>query len=126
MNQGIQKSVNAEIRGIRTAATRVASRASIRIGAMLALLLCRSTAFAAGANMPWEAPLQSILDSVQGPVAKIVAVIVIIITGLTLAFGDTSGGFRRLIQIVFGLSIAFAASSFFLTFFSFSGGALVG
>ena len=45
--------------------------------------------------------------------------------GLALAFGDTSGGFRRLIQIVFGLSIAFAASSFFLSFFSFSGGALV-
>jgi hypothetical protein len=58
-------------------------------------------------------------------VAKIVAVIVIITTGLTLAFGDTSGGFRRLIQIVFGLSIAFAASSFFLQFFSFGGWALV-
>jgi type IV secretory pathway VirB2 component (pilin) len=81
---------------------------------------------AAGSNMPWEAPLQSILDSIQGPVAKIIAVIIIIVTGLTLAFGDTSGGFRRLIQIVFGLSIAFAASSFFLTFFSFAGGALVG
>jgi hypothetical protein len=35
------------------------------------------------------------------------------------------GGFRKLIQIVFGLSIAFAASSFFLSFFSFSGGAVV-
>ncbi len=75
--------------------------------------------------MPWEQPLQQILDSVQGPVSKIVAVIIIIVTGLTLAFGDTSGGFRRLIQIVFGLSIAFAASSFFLSFFSFGGGALV-
>ncbi len=80
---------------------------------------------AAGSSMPWEAPLQSILESIEGPVAKIVAVIIIIVTGLTLAFGDTSGGFRRLIQIVFGLSIAFAASSFFLSFFSFGGGALV-
>ena len=60
-----------------------------------------------------------------GPVARIVAVIIIISTGLALAFGDTSGGFRKLIQIVFGLSIAFAASSFFLSFFSFSGGAVV-
>jgi type IV secretion system protein VirB2 len=82
-------------------------------------------AYAAGSNMPWEEPLQNILDSVQGPVAKIIAVIIIITTGLTLAFGDTGGGFRRLIQIVFGISIAFAASSFFLSFFSFSGGALV-
>jgi len=84
-----------------------------------------SPAFAAGSNMPWEQPLQQILQSVEGPVSKIVAVIIIIVTGLTLAFGDTSGGFRRLIQIVFGLSIAFAASSFFLSFFSFAGGALI-
>jgi type IV secretion system protein VirB2 len=82
-------------------------------------------AYAAGSNMPWEQPLTQILDSIQGPVAKILSVIVIILTGLTLAFGETSGGFRRLIQIVFGLSIAFAASSFFLSFFQFGGGALV-
>jgi len=91
--------------------------------AVISLLPAR--AMAAGSNMPWEQPLQSILDSVQGPVAKIMAVIIIVITGLTLAFGESSGGFRRLIQIVFGISIAFAASSFFLSFFSFGGGALV-
>ena len=84
-----------------------------------------SPAYAAGSNMPWEQPLQQILESVQGPVAKVMSVIIIVITGLTLAFGETSGGFRRLIQIVFGLSIAFAASSFFLSFFQFGGGALV-
>jgi type IV secretion system protein VirB2 len=87
--------------------------------------LAMGSAYAAGSNMPWEPPLNQILQSVEGPVAKILAVIVIVVTGLTLAFGDTSGGFRRLIQIVFGLSIAFAASSFFLTFFSFGGGALI-
>ena len=73
-------------------------------------LFMAPAAHASGSSMPWEAPLQSILESIEG---------------LTLAFGDTSGGFRRLIQIVFGLSIAFAASSFFLSFFSFGGGALV-
>ena len=88
-------------------------------------LLVAVPAWAAGSNMPWEQPLNQILQSVEGPVAKILAVIIIIVTGLTLAFGDTSGGFRRLIQIVFGLSIAFGASSFFLSFFSFGGGALV-
>jgi len=89
-------------------------------------LAIAATARAAGSGMPWEEPLQQVLESVQGPVAKIVAVIIIITTGLTLAFGETAGGFRRLIQIVFGLSIAFAASSFFLSFFSFGGGALIG
>ena len=87
--------------------------------------LLMAPAYAAGSNMPLEQPLNQILEYIQGPVAKVISVIVIILTGLALAFGETSGGFRRLIQIVFGLSIAFAASSFFLSFFSFGGGALV-
>jgi len=101
-------------------------RISLRLlSVTVTTLLLTTSAYAAGSGMPWEQPLQQILDSVQGPVAKIIAVIIIITTGLTLAFGETSGGFRRLIQIVFGLSIAFAASSFFLSFFSFGGGALL-
>ena len=100
-------------------------RALTYVIALLGSMLYGAPAFAAGSNMPWEAPLQAILDSIQGPVARIVAVIIIIVTGLTLAFGDSSGGFRRLIQLVCGLSIAFAASSFFLTFFNFAGGAIV-
>ena len=102
-----------------------ARRALAASTALATSLLFSASAYAAGSNMPWEAPLQSILESIEGPVAKIIAVMIIIITGLTLAFGDTSGGARKLIQIVFGLSIAFAASSFFLSFFSFGGGALV-
>ena len=99
--------------------------AAARLAAAAAMMMIACQARAAGSGMPWEEPLQKVLDSVQGPVAKIVAVIIIITTGLTLAFGETAGGFRRLIQIIFGLSIAFAASSFFLSFFSFGGGALI-
>lgn len=96
-------------------------------GTATVFLICYAVpVHAAGSGMPWEAPLTQILESIEGPVAKIIAVIVIIMTGLSLAFGDMSGGFRRLIQIVFGLSIAFAATSFFLSFFSFAGGALIG
>lgn len=96
------------------------------IGLLIGLVvLWAGPASAAGSGMPWEAPLTAILESIEGPVARIIAVIVIVITGLSLAFGESSGGFRRLIQIVFGLSIAFAATSFFLSFFSFGGGAVI-
>ena len=98
--------------------------AGLSVAAALTVLV-DAPAHAAGSNMPWEQPLNQILLSVEGPVAKIIAVIIIITTGLSLAFGETSGGFRRLIQIVFGLSIAFAASSFFLSFFSFGGGVVI-
>ena len=107
-------------------AARIHRHIATAVAATFVTFSLSPAAYAAGSSMPWEAPLQSILESIEGPVAKIVAVIIIIITGLSLAFGDTSGGARKMIQIVFGLSIAFAATSFFLAFFSFGGGALVG
>jgi len=67
------------------------------VAAFGTVLLAAAPAWAAGSNMPWEQPLNQILQSVEGPVAKIIAVIIIVVTGLTLAFGDSSGGFRRLI-----------------------------
>jgi type IV secretion system protein TrbC len=106
--------------------THFRNRSAIVATAIGLSVMMSARAWAAGSGMPWEEPLQKVLESVQGPVAKIIAVMVIIVTGLTLAFGETAGGFRKLIQIVFGLSIAFAASSFFLSFFSFGGGALIG
>ncbi len=97
-------------------------KAALVIGAVCAMA---APAQAAGSGMPWEAPLDQILQSIEGPVAKIIGTLAIIITGLTLAFGDSGGGFRKLMQIVFGLSIAFTATSFFLSFFSFGGGAVI-
>jgi type IV secretion system protein VirB2 len=94
---------------------RLTVTAIVSLGALAA---ASTEAHAAGSGMPWEAPLQRILESIEGPVAKVSAGGIIILTGLSLAFGDM-GGIRRLVQIVFGLSIAFAATSFFLTFFSF-------
>ena len=83
--------------------TKPCLRSIITVVAAFAVTSFATAAQAAGTGMPWEQPLQQVLGSVQGPVAKILAVIVIIVTGLTLAFGESAGGFRRLIQIVFGL-----------------------
>ena len=99
--------------------------ATIAASSLALATLAVAPAWAAGTNMPWEQPLTQILDSIQGPVARVMAVIIITMTGLSLAFGETAGGFRHLLQIVFGLTIAFAATSFFLAFFAFGGGALV-
>jgi len=74
-------------------------RFASELAAVLAFIVCRThvplRALGSGfPNMPWGSrPLQQILQSIEGPVSKIVAVIIIIVTGLTLAFGDTSGGF---------------------------------
>ena len=85
-----------------------------------------SLALAAGSGMPWETPLQNVLDSISGPVASIVGTIAVIAFGLTLAFGGGGSGLRTAVGILFGLSIAFAATTFFLPFFGFAGGLAIG
>lgn len=122
MSIRLRLNVRSRLRGL----CPVSGLSLVELGvASACVFLSVSAAHAAGSGMPWEAPLERVLESVQGPVAKIVAVIIITVTGISLAFGDTSGGFRKMVQVVFGLSIAFAASSFFLSFFSFGGGALI-
>ena len=85
-----------------------------------------SLALAAGSGMPWETPLQSLLDSISGPVASIVGTLAVIAFGLTLAFGGGGSGLRTAVGILFGLSIAFAATTFFLPFLGFAGGLAIG
>ena len=120
---------DAELADVQAVERHPLRRCRARLAAFFAagalVLITGGKALGAGSGMPWEAPLQRILESIEGPVAKVVAVVIIIMTGLSLAFGDMGGGLRRLIQIVFGLSIAFAATSFFLSFFAFAGGAQI-
>ncbi len=104
----------------------ISRRVGSYITAFAVVLAVTGPAHAAGSGMPWEGPLNQILQSITGPVAQVIGVIAITITGLAMAFGDTGGGMKKLLQIVFGLSIAFTATSFFLSFFSFGGGATFG
>lgn len=87
------------------------------LGAAALVALIQSPAFAAttgGGGMPWEGPLNAVMESITGPTARIIAILIIVATGLTLAFGDVGQGFKKLLQILFGLAIAFAAATFFL------------
>jgi type IV secretory pathway VirB2 component (pilin) len=86
------------------------------------VLVATDLAAASETGMPWESPLNRILASITGPVAKGLGVLAIVIAGIGIAFGEGGSGVRRLLQVVFGLSIAFTASSFFLALFGFSGG----
>ena len=66
------------IRHAPRARRHIATAASVAVVSMM----LAPAAHASGSSMPWEAPLQSILESIEGPVAKIIAVMIIIITGL--------------------------------------------
>lgn len=85
-------------------------------------LMLAGPAFAGGSGMPWESPLQKIEQSITGPVVQAAAIIAVVIFGGGVAMSENGGTLRRGLGILFGLSIAFAASSFFLDFFGFAGG----
>ena len=88
-------------------------------------LLVSSPAWAAGGGtaMPWETPLETIMQSLSGPVAKAVGIIAIVLTGLGFAFSEGGSVLRRGIGIVFGLAIAFTATTFIPSFFNMTAGA---
>jgi type IV secretion system protein VirB2 len=92
---------------------------------MLAIIVLAGPAYAAGSGMPWEGPLEQIVDSITGPVARAAAVIAIVIAGVTIIFSEGGGGVRKLAFVGLGIAIMFAAVSFFLDFFGFAGGAVL-
>ena len=84
--------------------------------------LTPAAAFAAATGAPWEAPLQAFLNSLTGPVAQIVGVAAVVVAGFGIAFSEGGSGLRKLVWVALGLSIAFAATTFFLPLFGFGGG----
>lgn len=106
------------------AASLVMTKGVMTLGATALLMSGAAHAATGGGGMPWEGPLTAVMDSITGPVARIVAILIIVATGLTLAFGDVGQGFKKLLQILFGLAIAFAAASFFLPLVG-GGGAVI-
>ena len=98
--------------------------------ASAAVLLAAAVVFMApevlassGSGMPWESTLNKVLKSLQGPVARFAGIAAIVVTGAAFALGEGGGWFKRALGIVFGLSVAFSASSF-IGQLGFSKGAL--
>lgn len=107
------------------AVRHVSSTAAFAFLTIAGVVLAAGPAFAgsSGTSMPWETPLQTVQDSLSGPVAKAVGIIAIVVTGLGFAFSEGGSAMRKGIGIVFGLAIAFTATTFITTFFNVTSGA---
>jgi type IV secretion system protein VirB2 len=93
------------------------------IGAIALSALWVAEAQAGASGLPWETPLQTITDSMSGPVLQSMLILAILVSGVMIAFTEVGAGAKRLLQAVFGLSIAAAAVSFVPAFFNFAGAA---
>ena len=79
----------------------------------------------AGGGMPWEGPLNQLLDSLTGPVARVIGAVAIVGLGVGIAFSEGGSMMRKALWVVLGLAVAFNAVSWGIGFLGFSGGLLV-
>ena len=92
---------------------------------LLVLLVALSLVFmgvAIADGMPWEGPICKVATSLKGPVAKGVAIIAIVVSGLMLAVGEVGGVFKTMLGLLAGVSMAVLASDW-LGFIGADGGA---
>ncbi|HTR89002.1 MAG TPA: TrbC/VirB2 family protein [Solirubrobacteraceae bacterium] len=89
----------------------IGSSLPLAIGSVLALGAPAGAA-TSGPAMPWDTPLQTILNSMSGTVAHILITAAVITTGLVFAFTEHGAGARRLFGVAFGGALALAALSF--------------
>jgi type IV secretory pathway VirB2 component (pilin) len=87
---------------------------TIRRGALVlgTTLAMAASAFAqAQGNSPWENAVNVLQTAFTGPIAKGLALVAIVIGGLTFAFGEGAGK-KTFAGIVFGLGMAVLAVNF--------------
>ncbi len=89
--------------------------------AVVVLCIARD-AFASSAGMPWEGPLQQLVQSLTGPVAKAIGIIAIVATALGMVLSEGGHAMKRFLGILFFLCVAFTAGTFGLQLTGFSGG----
>ncbi|MBT5956018.1 MAG: TrbC/VirB2 family protein [Candidatus Marinimicrobia bacterium] len=100
-------------------------RYKTKLSMILCVLFIPCSAFASEMGMnPWETILNKLAQSLTGPVAYAIAIIAIVLSGITMAFADLQGGAKRFIQAACGLSVAFFAMQIVTNFLGFSGAVL--
>jgi len=111
-------------------ATRVRVTQFLIVGALIivgtvAAMAAGTGGGAGGGGMPWEGPLDQLLTSLTGPVARVIGAIGIVGLGIGIAFSEGGSMMRKALFVVLGLTIAFNAMSWGLSFLGYSGGLLV-
>ena len=85
---------------------------AVRRGSLaLGITLAMAGGAQAQGNSPWENAVNVLQTAFTGPIAKGLALVAIVIGGLTFAFGE-GGGKRTFAGLVFGIGMAVLAVNF--------------
>ena len=112
-------------RATRVRATQLLIVSMLLVVGTAAAIAAGAGGGAGGGGMPWEGPLDQLLTSLTGPVARVIGAIGIIGLGIGIAFSEGGSMMRKALFVVLGLTIAFNAMSWGLSFLGFAGGLLV-
>lgn len=69
-------------------------------------------------DLPFVSTTQKLEKAISGPFLLSISIIMVVVTCVMLSFGEWGDGFKRIINIVLWLSVAFAATSFITSMFS--------
>lgn len=91
--------------------TALLNRAGALLLGAVCITLTAPAAYAStgGAAMPWDTPLQNLLNNLTGPTARALVIIAIVACGLLWAFTRNEEGLKKLGQVAFGGAIAMGA-----------------
>jgi len=89
---------------------------SMASGALFAICLALprvlvAATTAGAADMPWTGPLQSLLDNLSGPTARILGALAFVIGGAMWAFTRHEEGARRFGQAIVGIAVMIGAAN---------------
>jgi type IV secretion system protein TrbC len=90
---------------------KVLTSAAERWPLVLGITLAMAGSAQAQGTSPWENAVTVLQTAFTGPIAKGLALVAIVIGGLTFAFGE-GGGKRTFAGIVFGLGMAVLSANF--------------
>ena len=86
-------------------------------GSVLVWMNHAALATSSGEDLPFVGTTQMIQKAIGGPWLVAAGITMVVVTCLMLAFGEFGDGFKKIINIVMWLSIAFSATSFISTMF---------
>jgi type IV secretion system protein VirB2 len=80
-------------------------------------------ASASGGITEFSSPLEKVVNTITGPAGKWVSIVAMALCGVIFILNkdDLSGGFKLLLQVVFGISFIAFATSIVNSVFTFSG-----
>jgi|GEM_PF-1699805 len=97
--------------------TKITKTVWVTLGSTYSLILHHQAFASQTGNLPFVSTMNMLKESISGPFLLAVAIIMIVATCLMLAFGEWGEGFKKMINVVLWLSVAFAATSFITAMF---------